>query len=233
MTNIDLICKQCEKTFTVLYKNRNRKFCSRDCVNSYQTGKNNPAFGKTYRTKETHPEWAMRVSSTHCERGHILGEKNPMKNREVATRMGASRSKKFQTDESFRQMTSDIVRQAWAVGKFDGVRVGKCKWHKFTKQDGTTCNLQGTWELAYAMWLDENGIPFIAHRGRITYLDEQGKTRSYYPDFYLPNSNEYVDIKNHYHFNLSKEKWKKIHESNPELKIVLLFEEELKERGIL
>ncbi len=57
--------------------------------------------------------------------------------------------------------------------------------------------------------------------------------RSYYPDFYLPNTDEYVDIKNYYHFSLNEEKWKKIRESNPELKIVLLFEEDLKERGIL
>lgn len=233
MANIDLTCRYCQKTFSVPFKYRNRKFCSRVCVNSYQSGENNPAFGKTYRTKKTHPEWASKVSSTHIERGHILGEKNPMKNKEVSTRMGESRSKKFQTDENFRRSTSDLVKQAWKDGKFDGVKVGKCKWYKFTKTDGTICNLQGTWELAYANWLDKNNISFFAHKGRISYLDEEGKVRSYYPDFYLPDTDEYVDIKNHYHYSLNEGKWKKILDSNPKLKIVLLFEEDLKEKGIL
>lgn len=200
---------------------------------SLSNRKNNPAFGKTYRTKKTHPEWALKVSNTHIQRKHIVGEKNPMKNKEVAARMGKSRSKKFETDNEFRAMTSELVKKAWKDGKYDGVKIGKCKWYKFVKADGKTCNLQGTWEFAYAVWLEKNHIPFIAHKGRISYIDNAGNSRSYYPDFYLPETDEFVDIKNQYHYSLNKEKWENIRKSNPELKIILLFKEDLKTMGVL
>jgi predicted transcriptional regulator YdeE len=233
MATIDLICKKCQNTFSVPYKSRNRKFCSRDCVNSYQVGENNPSFGKTYRTKETHPEWALSVKQTHKDRGHISGEKNPMKNKETALKVSKSRSEKFQTDANFRQSVSDSVRKAWKDGKFDDVKVGHCKWFKFVKLDGTICNVQGTWEYAYAAWLEKNNINFISHKGRISYIDENNNERSYYPDFFLPETNEYIDIKNKYHFSLNEKKWDLIRKSNPEVKITLLFEEDLKQKEIL
>lgn len=233
MANIDLLCKNCKNTFTVLFKNRKRQFCSRMCTNIYTRGENSPTFGKTYRTKETHPEWAAKISNTHVEKGHIVGEKNPMKNKEAAARMGKTRSKKFETNEEFRLMTSNLVKKAWEDGKFDGVKVGKCKWYKFVKADGMIINLQGTWELAYAKWLDKNHINFAAHKGRISYLDKDSKPRSYYPDFYLSDTDEYIDIKNKYHYSLNEHKWEYIRKSNPQLKIVILFEKDLKEKGIL
>lgn len=233
MANIELICKNCQKIFIVPYKARTRKFCSRECVNLYQVGSRNPAYGKTYRTKDKNPEWAKKVSDTHLLRCHISGDKNPMKNKEVAAKVGASRSEKFKNDDSFRKSVSDLVKKAWEDGKYDGVSVGKCKWYKFTKKDGTTCNTQGSWELAYANWLDKQDIVFIAHRGKLSYIDADGSRRSYYPDFFLPETNEFIDIKNRYHFSLNNEKWNQIRSSNPDIKLVLLFEEDLKEKGIL
>jgi hypothetical protein len=230
---VSLTCKNCNISFSVQYKQRKRVFCSRTCVNVFQTGEGNPSYGKTYRTKENNPEWAMKISRTHIDRGYILGEKNPMKITSVASKMGKTRTQKFKNDENFRKKVSEYTKKAWEDGKFDGVQVGKCKWYSFTKQDGAVCKLQGTWELAYANWLDEQSIEFISHKGRISYFDENGVKRSYYPDFYLPKSEEYIDIKNEYHFSLNEKKWEMIKKSNPELKIKLIFQNELKKMGIL
>jgi hypothetical protein len=233
MKKIDISCKNCQVLFTVSYKERKRKFCSTKCVSLFQTGEKNPSFGKTYRTKETHPEWAKKVSKTHLEKGYISGEKNPMKNPEIAVKAGKKRSERFKSDENFKNMTRELVKKAWAEGKFDGVKVGKCKWFDFEKSDGSICKLQGTWELAYARWLQNEGVNFVAHKGRIKYKDENGSEKSYYPDFYLPDSDEYIDIKNKYHFSLNEKKWENIKKSNPELKIRLVFDDELKEKNIL
>jgi DnaJ-domain-containing protein 1 len=156
-----------------------------------------------------------------------------MRNPEIAAKVSASRSERFRIDEAFRQRTSELMRKAWKDSKFDGTKVGKCKWYEFTKIDGTVCKVQGTWELAYAKWLDMQGIYFIAHRGRIMYTDECGRNRSYYPDFYLLDTDEYVDIKNEYHFRLNEQKWDQIRKSNSDLKIILLFKEQLQELGVL
>jgi hypothetical protein len=56
MANIDLVYQKCSKIFTVKSKSRNRKYCSRKCINDAFAGEGNPAYGKTYRTKETCPE---------------------------------------------------------------------------------------------------------------------------------------------------------------------------------
>lgn len=102
-----------------------------------------------------------------------------MKNIGVAKRMGATRSERFKSDPNFRIQASELVRTAWENGKYDNVKVGKCKWFDYIKNDGISCKLQGTWELAYAKWLDLNSIEFISHKGKIHYLDEFGKSRSY------------------------------------------------------
>jgi len=42
-----------------------------------------------------------------------------------------------------------------------------------SKRTGETIKVQGTWELAFATWLDKQEINFIAHRGTIKYFDGQ------------------------------------------------------------
>lgn len=229
---IEKSCKHCKCSFFVPKKAEKRKFCSRNCVNLYQVGPNNPSYQKTYRTKLTHPEWANKTSETHKIRQYIRGDKNPMKNIDVAKRMGATRSEKFKTDPNFRIQTSELVRAAWKNGKYDNVKVGKCNWFNYMKNNGVSCKLQGTWELAYAKWLDLNSIEFISHKGKIHYLDELSVSRSYYPDFYLPKTNEYIDIKNDYHYNLNVNKFLQIRSSNPDIKLTLLFKEDLIKLGI-
>lgn len=230
---VTLTCRQCGKQFEVKFKDRRRVFCNRSCQHESVRGAGNPSFGKTYRTKATHPEWAQRVADTHRQRGHITGDKNPMKRPEVAERVSNSRKARFKTDPDFRASVSNLMKKAWQDGKFDGIPVGKCKWFSYTKKDGTVCKLQGTWELAYAKWLDEQGIEFVAHRGRIPYRDSTGQTKSYFPDFFLTQTNEYVDVKNQYHFALNSEKWDHIRATNPDINLVLLFEEDLVKMGVM
>lgn len=231
-TIVNIVCKQCQTSFAVAFKNRKRKFCSRECVNKFQTGSGNPSYGKTYRTKETHPEWAKKVSETHRDRGSIQGDKNPMKNPAIAKRMGKSRSDRLKNDPELRKKISEATAIAWKEGKFDSVAVGRCKWFEHTRKDGYVCKVQGTWELAYAKWLDSQGIPYDSHRGVIPYTDGRGIKRSYLPDFYLPDTNEFIEIKNRYHYELQKEKWKYIRDCNPDLKIRILFKDDLIKMGV-
>ena len=77
---VNLTCVTCNKAFEVYSF---RKTCSKECLKKLQikmfSGKNNPAYGKVYRTKETHPEWAAKVSKTAKERKINSGDKNGMK----------------------------------------------------------------------------------------------------------------------------------------------------------
>ena len=73
------VCEWCKTEFIPKRKQkRTPRFCSRACVNAGQAGSGNPAYGKTYRTKKTHPEWAARVSATSSARHINAGDVNGM-----------------------------------------------------------------------------------------------------------------------------------------------------------
>jgi hypothetical protein len=231
MKTVTITCKGCSNTFTVKYKLRKQKYCSRGCVNNSFSGSGNPSYGKTYRTKDKNPEWAEKISKTSTDREINKGDKNGMKNPEVAKRQGRTRSYKFATDPLWSKRTSAYVRKAWADGKFDEVPVGRRKWYSHIKPDGTEVKLQGTWEVIFARHMDKLGIDYESHQGTIKYSCD-GIERSYLPDFYVPSINTHVDVKGAFFDSLQQEKFSKIKSSNPEIRIYLVTKEEFLSMGI-
>ena len=55
--------------------------------------------------------------------------------------------------------------------------------------------VQGTYEKRYAEHLLEQQIEFVAHPKGLRWIDENGMRHTYFPDFWLPANNEYVDVK--------------------------------------
>ncbi len=66
-------------------------------------------------------------------------------------------------------------------------------------------NLQSSWEVKVAEKLDELGIVWTRPIP-IPWVDSTGKPRNYFPDFYLPKYNVYLDPKNDRVIERSKEK---------------------------
>jgi len=66
--------------------------------------------------------------------------------------------------------------------------------------------LRSTYELAYAQWLDENNINWIANKKFFEY-EFEGQIRKYYPDFYLIDTDCYIEIKG-YKTVKDEMKWK-------------------------
>jgi hypothetical protein len=67
--------------------------------------------------------------------------------------------------------------------------------------------MDSSWEVNLAKWLDNNSIEWKRDR-KINFIwtDICGKKRRYYPDFYLPKYNIYLDPKNK--FKLKKDEYK-------------------------
>src|SRR4051812_5629451 len=120
---VDKICRNCQTQFQVAFKYRNRGFyCSQQCSREYMKGENSPTFGKTYRTKETHPEWAASIRKTTKERAINSGDNNGMKREDVRQRQSQTRRERVTSNPEYRKARSDDMRQAWADGKYDGVK---------------------------------------------------------------------------------------------------------------
>lgn len=186
---------------------------------------------KAVKKFSSDPEY--RKSQSISRKGKInLGDSNGMKSAAARAKVSATRKKKFAEDPEFLERHKQMTRKAWADGKYEGAKVGTCKWYNHIDNHGTLHKLQGTWELKYAQFLDSQGIRYISHRNRLPYIDVEGVERSYYPDFYLIDSDEYVEIKSSYWLEVQGYKVALVRNNNPHIKLRMLTEFDLRDLGI-
>ena len=74
--------------------------------------------------------------------------------------------------------------------------------------------LESSWEVRVAEKLDELNIKWTRPKP-ISWIDSLGKTRLYYPDFYLSDRNIYLDPKNPYCMEQDKEKMRVVSSQIP------------------
>lgn len=93
---------------------------------------------------------------------------------------------------------------------FGGYKPGSGRGKKFKVSDsfGTEVLLQSSYELTFSKLLDDNQIEWL----RPTYL--RYGNRKYFPDFYLPKFDLYLDTKNDYLIKLDADKIKSVTEEN-------------------
>ena len=84
---------------------------------------------------------------------------------------------------------------------------------------------ESSWEYEVAIELDNNNIDW-KRPSPLLYLDNNNQQRRYYPDFYLPEYNIYLDPKNDYVKKLDEIKIKQVQEQN-NVKIILLGKSQL------
>lgn len=243
---IKIKCDECELEFLRAYRDifraREKHRIVGDVDNCWQCAFTKSVTSEEHRkrmsialikTHRDHPEFAKQISVTLKANNVNVGDKNGMKKLENREKVSKTRKKMFIEHPEMRADISKCMCELWANGVFKDVKVGKSKWYDFIKQDGTTIKCQGTWELAFAKWADENNLTFETHRGRIKYCDENGAKRSYYPDFYIEDWKCYIDVKSDYFYNLNKNKFDCIRKSNKKLNLKILFREDLLKLGVI
>jgi hypothetical protein len=167
------------------------------------------------------------ICSEACRR-KMLATDNHMKRPELRERMSEVARNR---SPEIRQKIANGMAKAWRDGRFEGVRTGRCDWYKYVAKDGRSYKVQGTWELAFIHWLDQQGLQFTAHRKWIRYADDSGVKRAWYPDFYVEEWGEFVDVKaDHFH---RPDKFDRVRESNPTIKVRVLLAEDLKRLGVM
>lgn len=67
----------------------------------------------------------------------------------------------------------------------------------FSNFDAKQVDLQSTWELKIAQWLDDNNIRWSRPSKRITWFSQSlQKNKTYLPDFYIVDYDYFIDVKN-------------------------------------
>lgn len=110
------------------------------------------------------------------------------------------------------------------MSRFGGLRTraGRCSHIKYTKSDGTVVDLQGSWEFKFAEFLDHNKIEWERNRVGYKYVFD-GKGSNYFPDFFLPSLNVYVEVKG-YETDKDRAKWKQF-----PFKLLIVKKEEIQD----
>ena len=102
-------------------------------------------------------------------------------------------------------------------------------WRKFryTCKNGTVIKMRSGWEILYAQFLDSLGIIWqYEPKGFLLSTEHR-----YYPDFYLPEINEYHEVKG-YLSPGAKEKMDLFQKDYPNEKLVILSGKDLKKLGL-
>jgi len=170
-------CKKCNKEFTPEPQLRN--YCSLRCRNTkYHSAETKNRLSKI--TKE--------INKKKIELGHKIGvcddsEKELIRRKKISNTMKANPN---------------------AGGLREGSGRGVKQW--YNSPIAGNVYLRSTYELEYAKWLDRNNINWKQNYKKFPY-EFKGDVKFYYPDFYLPDSDEYIEVKG-YITEKDKCKWK-------------------------
>lgn len=130
--------------------------------------------------------------------------------------------KKCSSSERSRRASKKAIYSKERLEKLVNSKNIKCKWKTIVDKNGNQYKVQGSYEYAFARKLLSMNIEFISHPQAIPYINKDGKKTYYFPDFYLPKFNLYVDTKSDYVFSLSIDKFKLIREQHQDKNILIL-----------
>ena len=102
---------------------------------------------------------------------------------------------------------------------------GKGQWYK--NKNGKKIWMRSTWEIKFALWLDENDLKWEYESRRFELID-----RTYRPDFYVKDWRLLVEIKGWFH-EKHQETIRQFRELYPKKKLIVLTKDILKDMAII
>lgn len=106
-------------------------------------------------------------------------------------------------------------------------KAGRSKKFEHVSPSAGTVQLDGTWELGVAVWLDTNNINWRRNTTRFPYMNLKGTLSYYTPDFWVESLGGYLEVKG-YETELGRCKWRQF--SAP---LTVWKRQELVDRAIL
>ena len=187
-----------------------------------------------------------RISSLGVDTSHFTGRgwaKGKTKETHSSLKKAAETySKNWKGRKPFRHLSIEH-REAISRGCNERSQTNgliKTRWFNvFNPTLNEEVKVQGTWEKEYAEYLNRELVTWIRNR-KTSFAWTKGTDdikHVYYPDFYLPESDTYVEIKGFMWKSKDgrvddERKLKLVQEQNPGLKLKVLMKKDLLELGI-
>ena len=192
-TEITFICPYCQKELTVLSKNKGNHI--RWCKNNPKRNEYLNVLNKMHISNIGHIPWNKGLTVKTDSR--VAAGHQKVIDKYASGELKGSWCGRRHTEEMKKHLSEMALKSPHQ-------RICK-KTLPYTKTDGTIVNLDSSYERILAEWLDKHNIEWIRPEPLI-WKDSKGITHHYFPDFYLPVKNVYIDPKNEYCFKAQSEK---------------------------
>lgn len=187
-------CNQCSNELP--YNKRHNSFCSKSCSASYNNSKR--VISSSHKLKTS---LSLKNTIRSLKRKNYCEIK--------LTNCKYCQNNFYQYYQSNKvycskecRVTNTILSRKYINGKRKNISY-------FSKYDDSFINLESSWELTIAEYLDSKNIRWSRPKP-ITWFDSENKSHLYFPDFYLVDYNVYLDPKNPYCMMQDTEKMKKV-----------------------
>ena len=186
LKSFDVACELCKKHFQVKerenqFPKKEKYFCSKKCAGEYSQS----FVKKENQMKALKKHWEnipKVLPKTHnficvvCNNPFSIMSKKKVYNKKTCSK------------ECYTKLLHKWTRENPNCG-------GELGYKRFYYKN---ILMDSSWEVEIAKWMDEKDIVWDRSRKRhmFWWTDECGNRRRYYPDFYLPKLNVYLDPKN-------------------------------------
>ena len=183
------ICELCSVSITSKYGTR---FCSKSCSVSFNNSKRT-------RTEETKRKISKSVKKYVKENREEVEARHELMRVHPHTKI--KRASCNCCNKEFWSYNSKICCSPECARENSTYRKIVHEYHN----NGKIIKLESSWEVEIAEFLDSKNISWNRPK-HIPWIDSKGKKRRYFPDFYLPDLDLYLDPKNDYQIHIGKEK---------------------------
>lgn len=219
--------------FDFIYKREIRKCSRKECKNIFQVQKSDPkmycfsrcaALINNAKRGPMPEEQKLKISKTFQER-KIKGFESPFKGKIKVARIeiicaNPKCNKVFLIERWMkRKYCSNACAMAVRGGKPTSPKASRGK-AGIRKDISETIYFHSRWEANYARVLNYLGVKW-EYEPKTFDLE----TQNYTPDFYLPNTDEYIEVKN-FLWKYSKIRHDKFRKLHPKIKLTLLMKED-------
>jgi hypothetical protein len=207
-------CLECDKILSLSAT----KFCSRECSGKFNTSKRTNKYLEELKYK--HKTKTKNAACKYCQSPIQINRRASTKNSKCADCTNKRRSNKLVKYNCICKICEKhfihLSRRVQTCGKECLLKLvsinaqnnpncgGETNFKRF-KYKGTI--FDSSWEVDIAKFLNKNKIEWQRSRKIVLFwIDKNKNKRRYYPDFYLPKHELYLDPKNNYKQKLDKEK---------------------------
>lgn len=181
------LCHNC--TTPLPYKKKTNKFCSKSCSASFNNHNRPP---RSEASKKKTSETMKKLISTNSK-------PKTLKKYCIVSFHPCSVCQKLITFNSSKPTRKTCSRECQihaSVGNRTYTNGRRLNIHYYNSFINQTVLLESSWELQLAEWLDLNNLYWIRPKPIKWFDDISNRIRLYYPDFYLPTLDLYLDPKN-------------------------------------